>query len=67
MGVEIVSGLTSVDLDYAGKKLALLVNLPTPAFGSFKQLLIDMSGFTNQLFKVDVSQKYAFINESIKY
>lgn len=67
INLPIVSALTNVSLDYASNKLALLVNLPTPAFNAFKGLLSDIGKFTGPLFKVDKDNNYIFENETIKY
>lgn len=65
MNISVVESLTTVSLDYASHKLALLVNLSVSAFGGFKKLLTDIGKFTNQLF--DVDDAYVFKNEMIKY
>lgn len=65
MSISIVNSLTSVDLNYAGNKLALLVNLPKSSFDAFEKLLADIGNFTSSLFNFQTDTSSKFTNETI--
>lgn len=60
--IPTVTALTDVDGDYAGEKLALLVNLPKDTFDAFGDFLTEIDYFTSAVYGQEGKSKNESIN-----